>query len=112
MCVYGVEVPGIEGRAGMACICDPGGVVDVDRLREAMDGALPPYTRPVFLRFTVHGIDKTTTFKFKKNKLRDEGFNPSECGGDVLYYFDGKERIFKPVDVLVYQRIVNQEIRF
>ena len=23
VCVYGVEVPGNEGKAGMACICDP-----------------------------------------------------------------------------------------
>ena len=23
VCVYGVEVPGIEGKAGMACIADP-----------------------------------------------------------------------------------------
>ena len=23
VCVYGVEVPGVEGRAGMACIQDP-----------------------------------------------------------------------------------------
>ena len=23
VCVYGVEVPGVEGKAGMACIRDP-----------------------------------------------------------------------------------------
>lgn len=23
VCVYGVDVPGIEGKAGMACIADP-----------------------------------------------------------------------------------------
>lgn len=111
VCVYGVEVPGIEGRAGMACICDPTRQVDLAQLREAIDVSLPPYARPVFLRQTAE-IAKTATFKFQKTKMREAGFNPSECGNDDLYFFSAKEKIFKPIDDSTYQAILNQEIRF
>ena len=112
VCVYGVEIPGIEGRAGMACIYDPDGQLDIDGLRKAIEAALPPYARPVFVRRTTRGMAKTATFKFQKTKLRDDGFNPSICNDDVLYYFNARDKNFQTVDHSVYSRILNQEIRF
>merc|ERR1719477_534993 len=94
VCVYGVEIPGIEGRAGMACICDPSREVDLAALGTAIDAALPPYARPVFVRQTAD-IPKTATFKFQKTKLRDAGFNPAACGEDDVYYYSGKDKMFK-----------------
>ena len=56
--VYGVEVPGAEGRAGMATIPDPERKVDVAKMFAGMTDKLPSYARPIFLRF-VDEIDLT-----------------------------------------------------
>jgi hypothetical protein len=56
--VYGVEIPGAEGRAGMAAIPDPERKVDVAKMYVGMSEKLPAYARPIFLRF-VDEIDLT-----------------------------------------------------
>ena len=56
--VYGVEIPGTEGRAGMAAIPDPERLVDLNKLYTGMCDKLPSYARPIFLRF-VQEIDVT-----------------------------------------------------
>ena len=56
--VYGVEIPGTEGRAGMAAIPDPERLVDLSKLYAGMSDKLPSYARPIFLRF-VQEIDVT-----------------------------------------------------
>ena len=48
--VYGVQVPGTEGRAGMAAIADPGKSLDLQQLAIAMKKNLPAYARPLFIR--------------------------------------------------------------
>ncbi|XP_050164946.1 long-chain fatty acid transport protein 1-like, partial [Myiozetetes cayanensis] len=48
--VYGVAVPGVEGKAGMAAIADPWSRLDAGGLYERLVPVLPPYARPVFLR--------------------------------------------------------------
>lgn len=111
ICVYGVEVPGVEGKAGMACIVDVEKKVDLSHLPEVLGKSLPPYARPVFVRLA-SDIPKTSTFKFKKNILRDEGYNPASCAaGDLLFYFDGKEKKFLSIDADVYAKIQDQKIR-
>ena len=51
--VYGVEVPGAEGKAGMAAILQEelGEKVDLDFLASGLRKALPSYARPMFVRF-------------------------------------------------------------
>ena len=83
----------------------------MDELRRQIDDALPAYARPVFIRRAAE-IAVTATFKFQKTKLRDEGFDPSLCGGDDLLYFDGKSKKFTPIDDTVFNAITNKEIRF
>ena len=56
--VYGVEIPGTEGRAGMAAIPDPERLVDLTKLYAGLCDKLPSYARPIFLRF-VQEIDVT-----------------------------------------------------
>ena len=48
--VYGVQIPGTEGRAGMAAIVDPNGDLDFDVLAKGLAKALPAYARPIFIR--------------------------------------------------------------
>ena len=82
------------------------------KLQESLDISLPPFARPVFIRLQSTEIAKTSTFKFQKNILRKEGFDPELCGaGDHLYYFNGKVKKFLPIDADTYGKIVNQEIR-
>lgn len=48
--VYGVEVRGQEGRAGMAAVYDPESTLDLKKLAEGTKKALPSYARPILLR--------------------------------------------------------------
>ena len=80
--VYGVEVPGTDGRAGMAAI-----VVEPDfspqRLYEYVAAELPTYAQPRFLR-VVESVSTTGTFKHKKVELRDEGWDPAKVTDPLL----------------------------
>lgn len=63
--VYGVTVPGCEGRVGMAAIQDPDCVVDLCVLLKRLRKALPAYAIPAFIRL-VKKIETTGTFKLPK----------------------------------------------
>ncbi len=76
--VYGVVVPGHEGRAGMAAITR-GKDFDLARLQQMLEERLPPYARPVFLRFCPH-IDRTGTFKLSKRSLEQDGLSATAAG--------------------------------
>jgi fatty-acyl-CoA synthase len=72
--VYGVHVPGAEGRAGMASLVVDESF-DVKALCEHIDAALPAYARPLFLRLS-QSIETTGTFKYRKADLVAAGFDP------------------------------------
>ena len=55
---YGVEVPGVEGRAGMVALA--GNNVDLDILAQSVTSQLPPFARPRFIRVT-DKLDMTST---------------------------------------------------
>jgi fatty-acyl-CoA synthase len=87
-CVYGVAVPGAEGRAGMAAIVVAEGF-DLATLHAHLAARLPAYARPVFLR-RVASLAATETFKLKKQVLMDEGYDPQHIE-DLLYIdLDGR----------------------
>jgi fatty-acyl-CoA synthase len=82
-CVYGVAVPGASGKAGMAAlVARPG--LDLAALRAHLARRLPDYARPVFLRL-VAALELTETFKLKRARLADEGW---EAPGDAVYVDD------------------------
>ena len=72
-CVYGVEIPGASGKAGMAAVVAAPGF-DLAGLRAHLAQRLPDYARPVFLRL-VRSLDVTETFKLKKQVLAAEGWD-------------------------------------
>ncbi|MBT7334616.1 MAG: long-chain-acyl-CoA synthetase [Gammaproteobacteria bacterium] len=74
--VYGVEVPGTDGRAGMAAITLSDGNTEFDlaAFTEYVTKELPSYAIPVFLRIQPE-IDVTGTFKMVKGDLRKEAYN-------------------------------------
>jgi solute carrier family 27 fatty acid transporter 1/4 len=56
--VYGVDVPGVEGKAGMAAIVEEAGKFDLERFLNRIRAELPAYAIPLFIRL-VSTIDIT-----------------------------------------------------
>lgn len=96
VCVYGVEVPGCEGKAGMATIADDHSALDVSTIAQKLFLVLPPYAVPVFVRL-VPSMDMTGTYKIQKNRFRSEGFDIHKVG-DPLYILEHAERKYVPLD--------------
>jgi acyl-CoA synthetase (AMP-forming)/AMP-acid ligase II len=82
--VYGVQIPGCEGRAGMAAFSlEDASSFDWHGFSEYVDSSLPKYARPLFIRI-IQEMDTTGTFKLKKNDLRNEAFDISKVT-DPIY---------------------------
>lgn len=85
--VFGVEVPGTDGRAGMAAITlGDGQSLDTRGLADHLTRQLPAYATPLFIR-VVEELAHTSTFKSVKVALRDEGY--TDTGDDGVYVFVG-----------------------
>ncbi len=83
--VYGVAVPGTDGRAGMAAIV-AGPEVTPAEIRAAAE-SLPRYARPVFLRFC-RDLATTGTFRPKKADLMRAGYDTTLVA-DPLFVLQG-----------------------
>jgi fatty-acyl-CoA synthase len=101
--VYGVTVPGTDGRAGMAALA-VGPEFDPDALRRELTGKLPDYARPVFLRI-VPTLEITGTFKLRKQDLAEQGYDPGRTD-DPLYFDVAGEARYTRIDPPLHQRIV------
>ena len=65
--VYGVQIPGVEGRAGMAAIVQPEGGIDLNWFLSAIKNQLPSYAMPIFLRM-VKELDITGMYTIEFNQ--------------------------------------------
>jgi fatty-acyl-CoA synthase len=102
--VYGVAVPGMEGRVGMAAIV-PGRNWDPGKFRDHLAERLPDYARPAILRLRGE-IERTGTFKPQKQHLAREGFDPAMIG-DELYIDDRAAGAFVRLDAARYRRLAD-----
>lgn len=97
--VYGVEVPGADGRAGMAAILLKDTVeFHTDLLPQIFhhcEENLPVYARPLFLRF-IKEMPLTTTHKQKKVQYVKEGFNPALIS-DPLFRVSAETKTYIPL---------------
>ncbi|HVK20370.1 MAG TPA: long-chain-acyl-CoA synthetase, partial [Actinokineospora sp.] len=85
--VYGVSVPGTDGKAGMAAVKLRGGArFDGAVMGRHLADRLPSYAVPLFVR-VINEVEQTSTFKSRKVDLRDEGYAPSVT--DPLFVFTG-----------------------
>src|SRR3989442_1705256 len=105
--VYGVTIPGTEGRAGMAAVV-VGPSFDLTAFRHHLE-RLPEYARPLFLRLRCE-IELTATFKPKKQDLSREGYHASATG-DAIYLNDPQRQAFVRVDEELYDRIRTGRVR-
>lgn len=92
--VFGVEVPGAGGRAGMVALqLKSGAEFDGAALARTAYAHLPPYAVPLFVRI-VPEIAHTSTFKSQKVELRKQGYG--EDVKDPLYVLAGREDGYVP----------------
>lgn len=106
--VYGVAVPGREGRVGMAALVVEDDI-DLSALKRHIDAQLPDYARPAFLRLT-REMDVTGTFKQRKLDLVRDGFDPAATD-DALYVADSAGGTFERIDAGRFQAIARGEVR-
>ncbi len=104
--VYGVAVPGVEGRAGMAVVVAAEGF-DLATLRAHLAATLPRHARPLFLR-VAGAVAMTGTFKPRKTDLVAEGFDPARVA-DPLHFDDGTRYV--PLDAALHAAIVSGAVR-
>ena len=129
--VYGVTLPGHDGRCGCAAVIfkdnasgdvlmDVHGqsqntptVQTLDEIARHVTETLPYYARPIFLRVT-DNIQATGTNKPLKNDLRNEGIDPSVVsassgGRDKLFWL--KENHYVPFNQADWQRLQSGKIK-
>jgi fatty-acyl-CoA synthase len=104
--VYGVNVPGHDGKAGMAAL-ETTQDFDLPGLKAHLS-ALPAYARPLFIRL-VPSLAVTETFKTKKSELAAAGCDPA-LTDDALYADAGDG--FEKLDAVLYARINSGLVRF
>jgi fatty-acyl-CoA synthase len=102
--VYGVRVPGADGRAGMAALSLRAGAhFAPDRFYSQILGNLPNYAAPLFVRLLPEQA-VTATFKLKKSDLEREGFDPRAVH-DLLFVRNDAARTYEPLDAEAYDAI-------
>ncbi|KAJ8340398.1 hypothetical protein SKAU_G00350310 [Synaphobranchus kaupii] len=107
--VYGVKVPGHEGRIGMAALILKDGLeFDGSDTYKCVKTSLPSYARPRFIRIQ-KSLALTGTFKQIKTKLAENGFNPSIIQ-DPLYILD-ENKGYIPMTQEMYNSISSGTIR-
>eukprot|EP00401_Gymnodinium_catenatum_P063978 CAMPEP_0117532882 /NCGR_PEP_ID=MMETSP0784-20121206/39599_1 /TAXON_ID=39447 /ORGANISM="" /LENGTH=642 /DNA_ID=CAMNT_0005329293 /DNA_START=42 /DNA_END=1970 /DNA_ORIENTATION=+ len=85
--VYGVQIPGKDGRACMVAVTmEPETSLDSQRFSTYCRANLPSYAIPVFVRFPSNQINLTGTFKHQKVEYRNEGCDPSKIKDSMLWY--------------------------
>ena len=107
--VYGVTVPGCDGRAGMAAVKLKAESFDLQSFASSLDEQLPAYARPLFIRL-LNEMEVTGTFKLKKGALKEEGFDPAQVTEQLLMRTpDGQG--FEPLTPELHQKVVGQQLK-
>nr|CDJ91934.1 AMP-dependent synthetase ligase domain containing protein [Haemonchus contortus] len=88
--VYGVTVPGREGRAGMAAVVrnhddDASDEAFIERIGNRLAASLAPYALPQFIRLCPE-VDRTGTFKLVKTNLQRLGYKLNSPDHKVFVY--------------------------
>lgn len=107
-CAYGVNVPGAEGRAGMAMLVTDD-ELDLAAFRAHLTNRLPDYAVPLFLRIRQE-LDVTATFKYTKNIFQRQGYDPAATS-DLIYFNNRESREFVRLDKELYDRIQLCQVR-
>ena len=131
--VYGVPIPGLEGKAGMASFQPTEGNLsffppqiilketdnpflylivdsfDFDGLYAYLNKQLAAYANPLFLRVQTN-VETTTTFKYTKVGLVEDGYDPKKIK-DALYFRSVDEGKYIPLDEELFEKINAGKVR-
>jgi citronellyl-CoA synthetase len=109
--VYGVEIPGTNGRCGMAALrLSEGQQLDGTALAAHLDAELPVYAAPLFIRL-LGEVETTGTFKYKKADLKQAAYDPTRVQEPLWVRLPG-ESCFTPLDHTLFSAISQQAYRF
>ncbi|GFS13269.1 very long-chain acyl-CoA synthetase [Elysia marginata] len=110
--VYGVTVPGHDGKAGMAAITiNPKVQLDNKELQELyahIGRELPSYARPLFVRH-IPKAALTGTFKNKKFELAAEGFDLNKVR-DPLYFIDHENQTYNALTKASLSKVIKSRL--
>jgi acyl-CoA synthetase (AMP-forming)/AMP-acid ligase II len=98
--VFGVQVPGSDGRAGMACLV-VSKEFDPCAFGAYVTARLPKYAKPIFVRL-LSDMQVTSTLKHQKTDYRREGYDPARIS-DRLYVWLSEGYV--PLTAELYERI-------
>jgi acyl-CoA synthetase (AMP-forming)/AMP-acid ligase II len=109
-CVYGVQIPGTDGRAGMAALT----LMAPERfdgavLARHLTARLPAYAVPLFVRLRAQQ-ETTSTFKFRKVELKREGFDLQQID-EPLYVLADRQRGYEPLTPQLHAQIHDGALR-
>lgn len=112
--VYGVEIPHTNGRAGMAAITLAEQAQlneqDLQAMLSCFKKSLPAYAIPVFLRVQKQ-VETTGTFKYQKNKLKEQAFNPEKTNEQILVLLPNSNA-YCDMNTEIYSNIQQYQYRF
>lgn len=101
--VYGIRLPHIEGKIGMASIL-PSGPLDeaaLQTLLHELKQTLAPYALPHFLRIREERHPTTSTLKFQKKALSEEGIERY----DTIPHYILADEGYIPLDQTIYEAL-------
>jgi len=104
--VYGVEVPGAEGRAGMASLVTTDDF-DIEIFSKWVRERVPSYQQPRFVRILGSAAKTTGTFKYQKAAYRAEGYDPARVTDALYFRGDGH---YRPLDAQHFADICSGKI--
>jgi len=110
--VYGVEMPGGDGRAGMISIIQESDVPSLDfkSLADFFQSALPSYAVPKFVRIQ-KDFEYTATHKIKKVSLKIDGFDINKIKDPLFVLLPGASE-YQPLTSDIYLKIRAGEYKF
>jgi len=104
--VTGVEIPGCDGKAGLAVVVADG-AIDLAALRRHLVERLPPYARPLFLTIR---REIAVTGTFKHAKAATPSYDPA-LSAEPIYFNDRGRDAFVRMDAELYGRICSGAVR-
>lgn len=110
--IYGVEIPGTEGRAGMVSIISSKSCEDFDSkgFLSVLQNNLPQYAIPKYVRFLCE-LSTTSTFKIRKSVMKQEGFDIKKID-DPIYILLPNSEEYIPLSEEIYEKIKKEVYRF
>ena len=106
--VYGVPVPGQDGKAGMAALTVDD-AFDVATLYSRVEKDMPAYAQPMFIRLQ-RQIETTGTFKYRKVDLVEDGFDPARTK-DPIYFKSPQKKAYVKLTKATYGKLLEGGIK-